>query len=302
MKTHLFVSKHTRMKATPQLHNLNLEASARSATTSSLELATLRAHVRLRLAAGSTGSAEVLHSVTARAATMQQHGVRASRGAESQLVERQALASGLHDARAGSLREAQSAHLHRGNLDQAHVVRNGAHHHGDLAVSALHVSRQRAQAHGRTVDSAHVETTKHHLGELRARATSNEAVQLRISELGDKKEYLHQKSQIDVIALGSLSGLVSALAASSNQINTLQSVRVDCNALQESNFQNQTHHVSFESLPQIWQKRAQTRTKRRASNHRDVGNPWVWVYAGSKYLIPIEVQLLFQGLVILIEI
>ena len=31
-------------------------------------------------------------------------------------------------------------------------------------------------------------------------------------------------------------------------------------------------------------------------------NPWVWVYAGSKYLIPIEAQLLFQGLVILIEI
>lgn len=205
--------------------SLDLEASARSATTSSLELATLRAHVRLRLAAGSTGSAEVLHSVTVRAATLQQHGVRASRGAESQLVERQALASRLHDARASSLREAQSAHLHRGNLDQAHVVRNGAHHHGDLAVSALHVSRQRAQAHGRTVDSAHVETTKHHLGELRARATSNEAVQLRISELGDKGEYLHQKGQIDVIALGSLSGLVSALAASSNQVNTLGEVK-----------------------------------------------------------------------------
>ena len=215
------------MKATPQLHNLNLEASARSTTTSSLELATLRAHVRLRLAARSAGSTEVLHSVTVRATTLKQHSVRSRRGAESQLVERQALASSLHDARASSLREAQSAHLQRRNLHQAHVVRNGAHHHRDLAISALHVSRQRTQAHGRTVDSAHVETTKHHLGELRARATSDEAVELRISEYSHTVEYLDQKSKIDVIALGSLSGLVSALAASSNQVNTLGSVRRD---------------------------------------------------------------------------
>ena len=213
------------MKATPQLHNLNLEASARSATTSSLELATLRAHVRLRLAAGSTGRTEVLHGVTTSATTLKEHSVRASRSTKSQLVERQALTASLHDARARTLREAQSAHLQRGNLHQTDVVRARAHNHRDLAISALHVSRQRAQAHGRTVDSAHVETTKHHLGELRARATSNEAVELRISELGDKKEYLHQKSQIDVIALGSLSGLVSALAASSNQVNTLGEVK-----------------------------------------------------------------------------
>ena len=219
-------SKHNiELKATPQLHILNLEASARSTTTSSLELATLRAHVGLRLATRSTGSTEVLHSVTVRAAALQEHGVGSSGSAESQLIERQALTSGLHDARTSSLREAQSAHLHRGNLNQAHVVRNGAHHHSDLAISALHVSRQRAQAHGRTVDSAHIETTKHHLRELSTRATSNEAVELRISEYSKKVEYLDQKSKIDVIALGSLSGLVSALATSSNQVNTLGVVR-----------------------------------------------------------------------------
>lgn len=207
------------------IHNLNLEASARSATTRSLELATLRAHVRLRLAAGSTGRTEVLHGVTTSATTLKEHSVRASRSTKSQLVERQALTASLHDARARTLREAQSAHLQSGNLHQTDVVGDRAHNHGDLALSALHVSSQRTQTHRRTVDSAHVEASQHHLGELGVRATSDEAVELRISENASATSYLDQKSEIDVVALGSLSGLVSALAASSNQVNTLGRVR-----------------------------------------------------------------------------
>ena len=127
--------------------------------------------------------------------------------------------------RARTLREAQSAHLHRRNLHQTDVVGDRAHNHGDLALSALHVSSQRAQTHRRTVDSAHVEASQHHFGELGVRATSDEAVELRISENASATSYLDQKSEIDVVALGSLSGLVSALAASSNQINTLGRVR-----------------------------------------------------------------------------
>ena len=216
---------------TPQLKDsilsqpLNLEASARSATTRSLELATLRTHVRLRLATGSTGRTEVLHGVTTRATTLKKHSVRASRSTKSQLVERQALTASLHDARARTLCEAQSAHLQRGNLQQTDVVRDRAHNHSDLALSALHVSSQRTQTHRRTVGSAHVEASQHHLGELRVRVTSDEAVELRISENASATSYLDQKSEIDVVALGSLSCLVSALAASSNQVNTLGRVR-----------------------------------------------------------------------------
>ena len=258
---------------TPQLKDsilsqrLNLEASARSATTRSLELATLRAHVRLRLAAGSTGRTEVLHGVTTSATTLKEHSVRASRSTKSQLVERQALTASLHDARARTLREAQSAHLQSGNLHQTDVVRDRAHNHGDLALSALHVSSQRTQTHRRTVDSAHVEASQHHLGELGVRATSNEAVELRISENDNATSYLDQKSEIDVVALGSLSGLVSALAASSNQVNTLGRVRRMKNGQRwNGSNQNITYHLSIECPPQIWQKRGDYRTKLGASN------------------------------------
>ena len=239
------------------IHNLDLEASARSATTRSLELATLRAHVRLRLAAGSTGRTEVLHGVTTSATTLKEHSVRASRSTKSQLVERQALTASLHDARARTLREAQSAHLQSGNLHQTDVVGDRAHNHGDLALSALHVSSQRTQTHRRTVDSAHVEASQHHLGELGVRATSDEAVELRISENDNATSYLDQKSEIDVVALGSLSGLVSALAASSNQVNTLGRVR-NGSILQNGAARTRTHTIM---KTEYLQKKSRAETK-----------------------------------------
>ena len=95
----------------------------------------------------------------------------------------------------------------------------------------------------RTVGSAHVEASQHHLGELRVRATSDEAVELRISENDNATSYLDQKSEIDVVALGSLSCLVSALAASSNQVNTLRRVRNRTGRLEsEFTLQKNAHH------------------------------------------------------------
>ena len=203
-------------------NTLDLEATAGTTTTSSLELATLRAHERLRLAARSTGVTEVLVRLASSAATLKQNRVRSRRGTQSQLVERDALTASLQDASASSLREVQSAHLQSRNLHQTDIVRNGAHHHGNLILLALHVSGQSSETHRRTVDSAHIQTVQNDLGELRTRATSHETVQLLHQPFTQKQSYLHQKSEIDVVALGSLTSLVSAVAASSNQVNTLR--------------------------------------------------------------------------------
>lgn len=201
---------------------LDLETTAGTTTTRSLELATLRTHERLRLAARSTGVTEVLVRLASSATTLEQNRVRSRGGAQSQLVERDALTASLQDASASSLREVQSAHLQSRNLHQTDIVRNGAHHHGDLILLALHVSGQSSETHRRTVDSAHIQTTENDLGELRTRATSHETVQLHHQPFTRTTKYLHQQSEVNVVALGSLTSLVSAVAASSNQVNTLQ--------------------------------------------------------------------------------
>ena len=162
------------------------------------------------------------------AATLEQDGVGTGGGGESELIKSHALTSGLDDASASSLSEVESAHLHSGDLDQTDIVSDGSDHHSDLSLLALHVSGKSSQSHGRTVGSAHVQAAKHDLGELGTSAASDEAVELHDEEMGNRTAYLHQKGDVEVVALRSLALLVSAVAASSNQINTLQRKREIC--------------------------------------------------------------------------
>ena len=158
---------------------LNLVTHARTATTSSLELATRRTHVGARLASRRTRSSEVSHGLASTAVALQQHRVGSGGSTQSQLVQSDALASSLQNASTSGLSEAESAHLQGGHLDHANIVSDGSNDHGDLVLLSLHVLHQSAQTHGRAVDAAHVEALQDHLGESSIGAASQEAVQLR---------------------------------------------------------------------------------------------------------------------------
>ena len=201
--------------------NLDLESKARTTTTSSLELTTLRTHVGTSLATRSSGSSEVLHSLASIAVSLEQNSVRTSGSTQSELVQSDALASSLHDASTSCLSEVQSAHLQSRNIAHTDVVGNCANHHSNLVLLSLHVSDQAAQIHRRAVNAAHVKASQNHLRELSIRATSKETIQLRITQF-HKTQYIHQQSQVHVLALRSLSSLVSTVTTSSNKINTLQ--------------------------------------------------------------------------------
>ena len=188
---------------------LNLESKTRTTTTSSLELTTLRTHVGTSLATRSSGSSEVLHSLASIAVSLEQNSVRTSGSTQSELVQSDALASSLHDASTSCLSEVQSAHLQSRNIAHTDVVGNCANHHSNLVLLSLHVSDQAAQIHRRAVNAAHVKASQNHLRELSIRATSKETIQI------------HQQSQVHVLALRSLSSLVSTVTTSSNKINTL---------------------------------------------------------------------------------
>ena len=112
------------------------------------------------------------------AAALEQDGVGTGGGSESQLIKSHALTSGLDDASASSLSEAESAHLHSGDLDQTDIVSDGTDDHGDLSLLALHVSGQSGKTHGRTVGSAHVQAAENNLREFGTSAASDEAVEL----------------------------------------------------------------------------------------------------------------------------
>ena len=181
---------------------LDLVAHARTATTSSLELATLRAHVGTRLASRSTRSSEVSHGLASVAVALQQHGVGSGRSTQSQLVQSDALASGLQDASTSGLGEAQSAHLQGGHLGHANIVGDGSHDHSDLILLSLHVHHKSSQTHGRAVGAAHVETLQHHLRESSVRAASEEAVQLRNHPFRQKAPTLTSRAKYTFSLLG----------------------------------------------------------------------------------------------------
>ncbi|TYZ61010.1 hypothetical protein PybrP1_005365 [[Pythium] brassicae (nom. inval.)] len=165
---------------------LHLEATRFSATTSHLELAALRAHVRLDVVVrvhrvDRRLVAEVAVHLARRAAATQEYRVRTLRRAERQLVEAEALAAGVRDARARRLRERQSDHRDLRHVQEADVVRHRAHDHCELALVARHVAGDAADRHRRLVRVRLIQAAQHDAVELGVRATSQEAVQLQRS-------------------------------------------------------------------------------------------------------------------------
>ena len=114
---------------------LHLETLGASATTGTLELATLGLDEGLLVGVGT--EAEVLVGLTGALGATDEDDVGASRGAEGELVEGQALTAGGENAGAGSGSEAESADAELGALGHASVVGdlgNGGH---DLALVLL---------------------------------------------------------------------------------------------------------------------------------------------------------------------
>ena len=81
--------------------------------------------------------AEVLHCFTCVLRATEQDDVGAGRRTQRQLVEGQALAASLLDARTGSRRETQSADAQLRHLIEAVVIRDGTDNGADLALVRL---------------------------------------------------------------------------------------------------------------------------------------------------------------------
>ena len=104
-------------------NRLDLETPGPSASTSTLELAALALDVGLLVGVGT--EAEVLEGLTGVLGSTEEEGVGSSGEAGSDLVDGEALTTGLLDAGAGRGGEAESRNGELGDLKHAVVVSDG---------------------------------------------------------------------------------------------------------------------------------------------------------------------------------
>lgn len=114
---------------------LHLETLGASATTGTLELATLGLDEGLLVGVGT--EAEVLVGLTGSLGATDEDDVGASGGAEGELVEGQALTAGSSDAGTGGSGEAEGADGELGALDHAGVVGDLGNSGHDLTLVLL---------------------------------------------------------------------------------------------------------------------------------------------------------------------
>jgi hypothetical protein len=175
---------------------LVLEAAARSATASLLELATLVLGVWLCVTVSCARRRSEVSVGLARVTRARQKNAALALGrAERQLVEGQDLTAGLEDAGARSLGDAQCDQAQLGHVVQTHVVGDGADHDARLlgARLVLHLASKSCKRDWGLVDLAHEQTPQYDLVELGARSSCQESIQL------------DQQQKIDVVASRGLS-------------------------------------------------------------------------------------------------
>lgn len=115
--------------------SLHLETLGASAATGTLELPALALDERLLVGVGT--ETEVLDRLAGVLGATDEDDVGASRGAEGELVEGEALTAGLEDAGAGGGGEAQGADAELGALDEAGVIGDLGDGGHDLALELL---------------------------------------------------------------------------------------------------------------------------------------------------------------------
>lgn len=137
------------------VRRLDLEALGLSATTTLLELPSLRDDVRLATVERST---KVSDSVTDVALATEEDSVGTGRGTERKLVQGQGLTTVGDDAVLGRLGETQSSDRKLGDLRETLVIEDGADNDNSLRVvlvGLLGVLEDLGDRHGRAVDLGH---------------------------------------------------------------------------------------------------------------------------------------------------
>merc|ERR1712113_152110 len=128
--------------------NLNFVSPAGSATTSSLEFASLGSYVGLGVTIWYTRSlSEVLVGLTCLAWTLDQNGVLSLGAPQSELVKSNDFTSGLQDAASSLIGDFQSAHLQLRNIEDPNVVGDGSNNYSHLVITSRfpHVTDQAGQ-------------------------------------------------------------------------------------------------------------------------------------------------------------
>jgi len=121
-------------------------------------------------------STEVAESLTGSAAATKKDSVGASRLAHGELVEGEALTTGLQDACASRVGETKSADGHLGDIEHASIVNNSGDNNSGLLGVPANVAVDARERHDRAVGAALHETLANLNVEGRASATSKELV------------------------------------------------------------------------------------------------------------------------------
>jgi hypothetical protein len=167
---------------------------------------------------------EMLHSLSGVLGTPQQNGIGASRGSQSELVQRQCLAARLFDSRSSGSREAERSNRKFGNLEQAVIIRDCSNNDNGLSLGSFlgAVGNESGERYGRTVDSGHEKSAENDLVEIRigpAFRSASPSVAVLCTDthayIHTSKEavQLHEELQVDVLALGSRSMAVADMMA-----------------------------------------------------------------------------------------
>ena len=141
-------------------------------------------------------STEVAEGLASSAAATEEDGVGAGGLAHSELVEGEALTTGLQDACASRVGETKSADGHLGDVEHASVVNNGGDDNCGLLGVPANVTVDAREGHDRAVVTALHETLADLNVEGRASTTSKELVQT------------HKKSHVGICALSVLAHML----------------------------------------------------------------------------------------------
>jgi hypothetical protein len=155
-------------------HNLDLETTTGTLTTSTLKLATLGTNERLLVLVGT--HTKVLNGLTRVLGTTDEDSVGTSGGTESQLIQGQDFTTGLQDTGLGGLGEVESSNGDLGEVQKTGVVGDGTNN--DNSLVTLEIADNTRDGDGGTVDAGHKETLQHNLVEVGIGTTSQEAVKL----------------------------------------------------------------------------------------------------------------------------
>jgi len=138
---------------------------------------------------GNTSSTPMLHGLTGQLGSSQQHGASASGRAKSQLIQGDALTTGLQNAGAHGSGEAKRADLELGHIQQTNIISDGSDDHRSLVLLALHVASQSRDGQSGAVHIRHVQTLQHNGIESRVSTASQKPIQLQVFVLFFKRAH-----------------------------------------------------------------------------------------------------------------